>query len=76
MKTFLRIIVATIIGMIAGMVAIMYDATDNVVFTVTIMVDAAVAVLIGVFDVPDESKTAMRKRMKRQNRTKGVQKAA
>lgn len=76
MKTFLKIIVATIIGLNAGMVAIALDATDNVVLTAMMTVAAAVAVLIGVFDIPDETKTAMRKRMKRQSGTHDVQEAA
>lgn len=67
MKTLLKIIVATIIGLNAGMVAIALNATDNVVFAAIITVDVVVAYLLGVFDIPDETKkTAMRKDMKQQ----------
>lgn len=71
MKTLLKIIVATIIGLNAGMVAIALDATDNVVFTAAFTVDMVVALVIGVFDIPEETKkTAMRKDMKQQGGAK------
>ena len=68
MKTLLKIIVAAIIGLNAGMVAVALNATDNVVFAATITVDMVVAYALGVFDIPDETKkTAMRKNIKRQS---------
>lgn len=71
MKTLLKIIVATIIGLNAGMVAIALDATDNVVFAAIITVDVVVAYALGVFDIPEETKkTAMRKDMKQQGGAK------
>lgn len=77
MKTFLKIIVATIIGLNAGIVAIALDATDTAVFAVTIMASIVVSVLVGVFDIPEKTeKRAMHKRMKRQGGTNDMQEAA
>ena len=77
MKTFLKILVATIIGLNAGIVAIALDATDTAVFAVTIMASIVVSVLVGVFDIPEKTeKRAMHKRMKRQGGTNDMQEAA
>ena len=74
MKTILKIIVATIIGLNAGMVAIALNATDNVVFAAIITVDVVVAYALGVFDIPEETeKHAIRKG---HGGTNGVQEAA
>ena len=77
MKTFLKIIVATIIGLNAGVVAIAFDATDTVVFAVTITASIIVSMSIGVFDIPEKTeKRAIHKRMKRQGGTNDMQEAA
>lgn len=77
MKTFLKILVATIIGLNAGVVAIVFDATDTVVFAVTITASIIVSMSIGVFDIPEKTrKTTMRKHIKRQDCTKDMQEAA
>lgn len=71
MKTILKIIIATIIGLNAGAVAVWLNASDKVVFTAIITVDVVVAYALGVFDIPDETKkTAMRKDMKQQGGAK------
>ena len=71
MKTILKIIIATIIGLNAGAVAVWLNATDNVVFAAIITVDVVVVYALGVFDIPDETKkTAMRKDMKQQGGAK------
>lgn len=73
MKTLLKIIVAAIIGLNAGVLAVALNATDNVVFAATITVDMVVALVIGVFDIPEETKkTAIRKGMKRQGGAKAA----
>lgn len=77
MKTLLKIMIAAIIGLNAGVVAVALNATDNVVFAATITVDMVVALVIGVFDIPDETKkTAMRKHIKRHDSTNDMQEAA
>ena len=77
MKTFLKILVATIIGLNAGIVAIAFDATDTAVFAVTITASIVVSVLVGVFDIPDKTETtAIHKRMKRHDSTNDMQEAA
>ena len=66
MKTLLKIIVATIIGLNAGMVAIALNATDNVVFAAIITVDVVVAYALGVFDIPEETEKTDRPKTERQ----------
>ena len=63
MKTFLKIIVATIVAMNAGVVAILLDWSDNVVITIAITVSIAVGFLLGVFDMPEGEHHAIRKDM-------------
>lgn len=64
MKTFLKIIVATIVAMNAGVVAILLDWSDNVVITIAVTVAIAMSAFLGVFDMPEDgNKRAIRKDM-------------
>lgn len=63
MKTALKMFIATIVGMNAGVVAILLDWSDNVVFTIAITVSIAVSFFLGVFDMPEDGHRAIRKDM-------------
>jgi len=63
MKTMLRMFVAIIVAMNAGVVAILLDWSDNAVVAVTFTVLIVVGFVVGVFDIPDDNHRAIRKDM-------------
>ena len=56
MKTFLKMLVAAIVAVCMGVMAIAYDASDNLVIVTMFATAIAVAALLGVFDVLAKSK--------------------
>ena len=56
MKTFLKMMVAAIVAVFMGVMAIAYDASDNLVIVTMFATAIAVAALLGVFDVLAKSK--------------------
>lgn len=63
MKTILKVLVATIVAMDAGVAAIMFDWSDRVVIAATTVVLLAVGMLLGVFDMPEDDHRAIRRDM-------------
>ena len=59
----LRMFVAIIVAMNAGVVAILLDWSDNAVVAVTFTVLIVVGFVVGVFDIPDDNPRAIRKDM-------------
>ena len=59
----LRMFVAIIVAMNAGVVAILLDWSDNAVVAVTFTVLIVVGFVVGVFDIPDDNHRAIRKDM-------------
>lgn len=56
MKTFLKMIVAAIVAVLMGVMAIAYDASDNLVIVTMFATAIAVSAALGVFDVLAKSK--------------------
>lgn len=54
MKTFLKMIVAAIVAVGMGVVAIASDASDNLVIVTLFATGIAVSALLGVYDMPAE----------------------
>lgn len=53
MKTFAKMIVAAMVALFMACVAIVNDASDRVAITVCVAVGLAVALALGVFDMPE-----------------------
>ena len=51
MKTFLKILAAAMVAVGMGVMAIAYDASDNLVIVTMFATAIAVAAVLGVFDV-------------------------
>lgn len=56
MKTFAKMIVAAMVALFMACVAIVNDASDRVAITVCVAVGLAVALALGVFDMPERTK--------------------
>ena len=56
MKTFAKMIVAAIVAVFMACIAIANDASDRVAITVCVAVGLAVALALGVFDMPAKNK--------------------
>lgn len=56
MKTFLKMIVAAIVAVFMGVVAIAHDASDNLVIVTMFATAIAVSALLGVYDMPERTK--------------------
>lgn len=54
MKTFAKMIMAAIVAVFMGVVAIAHDASDNLVIVTMFAAGIAVSALLGVFDMPAE----------------------
>lgn len=54
MKTFLKMIVAAIVAVFMGAMAIAYGTSDNFVICTMLVTAIAVSALLGVFDMPAE----------------------
>lgn len=54
MKTFLKMIVAAIVAVFMGAMAIAYGASDNLIICTMLVTAIAVSALLGVFDMPAE----------------------
>lgn len=54
MKTFAKMIVAAIVAVFMGIMAIAYDASDNLVIVTMFAAGIVVSALLGVYDMPAE----------------------